>query len=102
MATVLATSKYGYSKNDQEPHSNQYKTKAMEQVKAKAAHAVIERDWLGNLARAPNCRGQRIDDVVAKTCEFCPQILNIPLTLKTSRAASTRACPNACLTQVRT
>jgi hypothetical protein len=53
----LANSRCEYSKNDQEPHSDQYKAKAMEQVKEKAACVVNEKDWCGELGPSSKMQG---------------------------------------------
>lgn len=53
----LANSRCEYSKNDQEPHSDQYKAKAMEQVKEKAACVVNEDDWCGELGPSSKMQG---------------------------------------------
>lgn len=57
--------------DDEEPHADQYKTKGMEQVKANAARAAIEKDWCGEVGPSSKMQGgQHVDDVAADTCEF--------------------------------
>lgn len=52
--------------NDQKPHSDQYKTKAMELVKEKTACAVNEKDWRGELGPSSKMQGD------------CPSMMSPP------------------------